>query len=101
MEGKMVTSKKLKIGTIFNRVRYQYKMKNKISRRKAIGTSLKASLGALGAYDLTTNTRKETTIIPQSSNTLPLRISLNTPPLLKHSYEKTFNIVQKALSNTI
>ncbi len=76
-------------------------MKNKISRRKAIGTSLNASLGAFGGYDFTTNTRKEKSIIPQSSNTLPMKISLNTSTLLKHSYEKTFNIVQKTLSNTI
>jgi len=84
MEDKKGNFEKIKIGTIFNVVRKQFKMKNKISRRKAISTTLKASLGALGGYAFTANTQKETSIIAQSANTLPMRISLNTSTLLHY-----------------
>lgn len=59
-------------------------MKNKISRRKAIGTSLKASLAALGGYAFTSNAQEIASIIPKSKNTLPMRISLNTSTLLHY-----------------
>lgn len=57
-------------------------MKNKISRRKAIGTSLKVSFAALGGYAFTSNREEVPSIIAKSSNVLPMRISLNTSTLL-------------------
>ena len=57
-------------------------MKNKISRRKAIGTSLKVSFAALGGYAFTSNLEEVPSIIAKSSNVLPMRISLNTSTLL-------------------
>lgn len=60
-------------------------MKTKISRRKAIGTSLKASLAAFSGYAFGPAYFKEakTTLI-SNSKTLPMRISLNTSTLLHY-----------------
>ncbi|MFC2147262.1 sugar phosphate isomerase/epimerase family protein [Bacteroidota bacterium] len=60
-------------------------MKNKISRRKAIGTSLKVSLAAMGGYAFKSN-------LPYPENSalkkkLPIRISLNTSTLLHYKLD--------------
>jgi 2-keto-myo-inositol isomerase len=63
-------------------------MKNKISRRKAISTSLKVSLAAIGGYAFNTNgqdhpSREKTSI----KKKLPIRISLNTSTLLHYKLD--------------
>lgn len=70
----------MKIGTIFNQFRNHQPMKNKISRRKAIGTSLTASLAAMGGYAFISNSQEN----PNSDTALPMRISLNTSTLLHY-----------------
>ena len=60
-------------------------MKNKISRRKAIATSLKVSLAAMGGYAFKSN-------LPYPENSalkkkLPIRISLNTSTLLHYKLD--------------
>lgn len=63
-------------------------MKNKISRRKAITTSLKVSLAAMGGYAFKTGEQDQ----PYFENTsikkkLPIRISLNTSTLLHYKLD--------------
>lgn len=63
-------------------------MTHKISRRKAIGTSIKASLAALGGYAFTTHmptSQSHHTIEPKKK--LPFRISLNTSTLLHYKLD--------------
>lgn len=60
-------------------------MKHKISRRKAIATSLKVSLAAIGGYAFKSN-------LPYPENSalkkkLPIRISLNTSTLLHYKLD--------------
>jgi len=60
-------------------------MKHKISRRKAIATSLKVSLAAMGGYAFKSN-------LPYPENSalkkkLPIRISLNTSTLLHYKLD--------------
>ncbi len=63
-------------------------MKNKISRRKAIATSLKVSLAAMGGYAFKAREQDQ----PYFENTslkkkLPIRISLNTSTLLHYKLD--------------
>ncbi len=63
-------------------------MTNKISRRKAIGTSLKASLAAMGGFAFTSNKKS----LPasktfKSRKKLPVRISLNTSTLMHYKLD--------------
>jgi 2-keto-myo-inositol isomerase len=63
-------------------------MKHKISRRKAITTSLKVSLAAMGGYAFKTSAQDQ----PYFKNTslkkkLPVRISLNTSTLLHYKLD--------------
>jgi len=63
-------------------------MKNKISRRKAITTSLKASLVALTGYGFITAPKEVSPLLKQNrSNKLPIRISLNTSTLLHYKLD--------------
>jgi 2-keto-myo-inositol isomerase len=57
---------------------------NKISRRKAIGTSLKASLAAMGGVALSTHARPAAVKTPLFKNQLPIRVSLNTSTLMPY-----------------
>ncbi len=57
-------------------------MKNTISRRKALETSLKVSLAALGGYAFTT--KSNSTPKKNNKKKLPVRISLNTSTLLHY-----------------
>lgn len=58
-------------------------MKNKISRRKALGTSLKATLATVCGYTFTATYAQEVTYIKNNDlTTLPMRISLNTSTLI-------------------
>ena len=59
-------------------------MKNKISRRKAIGTSIMGSFAALGGYAFASNRQEWASPNPKYLNTLPMRISLNTSTLLHY-----------------
>ncbi|WP_297798311.1 sugar phosphate isomerase/epimerase [uncultured Eudoraea sp.] len=63
-------------------------MKNKISRRKAITTSLKVSLAAMGGYAFNSKETKQSYKENSSSNKkLPIRISLNTSTLLHYKLD--------------
>lgn len=63
-------------------------MKNKISRRKAIGNSLKVSLAALGGYGFVTNPKEIFHPIERSNrDKLPIRISLNSSTLLHYKLD--------------
>ena len=59
-------------------------MNNKISRRKAITTSLAASLAALGGYSYMALPKEQS---PGKRNELPMRISLNTSTLLHYKLD--------------
>ena len=60
-------------------------MKNNISRRKALSTSLKVSVVALSGYALAPNILLAAPLSHQEkSNKLPIRISLNTSTLLHY-----------------
>ncbi len=60
-------------------------MKNSISRRKALSTSLKVSLAAVSGYVLIPNTLNASrTPRQEKSDKLPVRISLNTSTLLHY-----------------
>lgn len=59
-------------------------MKNKITRRKAITTSVKASMLALGGYPFTAQAQRRKTSIEDSKNRLPVRVSLNTSTLMHY-----------------
>lgn len=63
-------------------------MNNKISRRKAIATSFKVSLAAIGGYAFKTSAQEqlnfESTLVKKK---LPLRISLNTSTLLHYKLD--------------
>ncbi|MFK7814676.1 MAG: sugar phosphate isomerase/epimerase family protein [Maribacter sp.] len=60
-------------------------MKKIISRRKAIGTSLKVSLAAMGGYAFSSNSRNVSESIgSETKNKLPIRISLNSSTLLHY-----------------
>lgn len=77
-----------KNGIIFNHTDKQFEMKNKISRRKAISTSLKVSLAAMGGYAFTVNAQKEHQSAAKiKENKLPVRISLNTSTLLHYKLD--------------
>jgi 2-keto-myo-inositol isomerase len=60
-------------------------MKDKISRRTAIGTSLKVSLAAFGGFAFTSNPQENKIRIAESPKLLPMRISLNTSTLLHYN----------------
>ncbi len=60
-------------------------MTNKISRRKAIGNSLKVSLAAMGGFAFTTNKKSALALKPaKPKKKLPVRISLNTSTLMHY-----------------
>jgi len=60
-------------------------MTKKVSRRKAIGTSLKASLFALGGYAFTSSSQEDLVSNERIiADKLPIRISLNTSTLLHY-----------------
>ncbi|MEO9893866.1 sugar phosphate isomerase/epimerase [Aurantibacter sp.] len=60
-------------------------MINRITRRKAITTSLKVSLAALSGYAFTSNSKTQIAVSKKLiSNKLPIRISLNTSTLLHY-----------------
>ena len=60
------------------------KMKHKVSRRKAIGNLLTASLTAVSGFAFASNTEKAFLTKRNSEETLPMRISLNTSTLLHY-----------------
>lgn len=61
------------------------KMKKGISRRKAIGTGLQASIVAMGGYAFASNTNEVLVSNgPEIKSDLPIRISLNTSTLLHY-----------------
>lgn len=63
-------------------------MNTKITRRKAITTSLKVSLAALGGYAFKTSTEEQLQIEnPSVKKKLPVRISLNTSTLLHYKLD--------------
>ncbi len=63
-------------------------MKNKISRRKAITTSLKVSLAAMGGYAFKTNGQEYSSVKNSVlKKKLPIRISLNTSTLLHYKLD--------------
>lgn len=78
-------------------------MKNKISRRKALTTSLKASLAVVGGYAFVANSQEVKSTTPVSKNNLPMRISLNTSTLLhyKLAADVQIEMVAKAGFNGI
>lgn len=78
-------------------------MKNKISRRKALTTSLKASLAVVGGYAFAANSQEVKSTTPVSKNNLPMRISLNTSTLLhyKLAADVQIEMVAKAGFNGI
>lgn len=78
-------------------------MKNKISRRKALTTSLKASLAVIGGYAFSANSQEVKSASPVSKNNLPMRISLNTSTLLhyKLAADVQIEMVAKAGFNGI
>ncbi len=60
-------------------------MKNEISRRKALKTGITGSLAAMGGYAFTSNTEGGgNTLSRETTNKLPVRISLNTSTLLHY-----------------
>lgn len=72
-------------------------MKNKISRRTAIGTSLKASLAAFGGLAFSSKPSSNSGI-QENMNTLPMRISLNTSTLIHYKIpvDKQITMVAEA-----
>lgn len=78
-------------------------MKNKISRRKALTTSLKASLAVIGGYSFAANSQEVKSASPVGKNNLPMRISLNTSTLLhyKLAADVQIEMVAKAGFNGI
>lgn len=61
------------------------KMKNRISRRKAIETSLKVSFAAMSGYAFSSNSQEVSQSISSDiKNKLPIRISLNSSTLLHY-----------------
>ncbi|MRI00060.1 TIM barrel protein [Kriegella sp. EG-1] len=61
-------------------------MKNRITRRKAITTSLKISLAALSSYAFTSTTKKTTPNFKKVEvDKLPVRLSLNTSTLMHYN----------------
>lgn len=59
-------------------------MSSGISRRKAIGTGIAASLAALGGYGFTDSSRIRVNSAPAPEEKLPFRISLNTSTLMAY-----------------
>lgn len=59
-------------------------MKNKITRRKAISTSVKASMLALGGYAFTAQAQRPKTTNDENRDNLPMRVSLNTSTLMHY-----------------
>lgn len=60
-------------------------MKNNISRRKALATSLKVSIAAVSSYAFSSNVLQAAPVVQQQkSDKLPIRISLNTSTLMHY-----------------